>query len=242
MNRSNRAHPRYTVVMHVGDLPDKTQDYLKKIYDFQEWGNEGITLSQLADTMGQRASTTSEAIKRLHAKGLVEHRPYADIQLTPQGKHLAIVMVRRHRLIETYLCQELGYSLGEVHEEAEILEHAVSDSFIERIERKMGFPTRDPHGDPIPDVNGKFTAPEVVSLSTVNAHETCVVDRISDRNGDLLRYLEQRGILPGVKIEMLQRAFADLAEIKIVATGERVQLPEVSLTAVLVSKDGFSGA
>ena len=95
---------------------------------------------------------------------------------------------------------------------------------------------------PIPDVNGKFTAPEVVSLSTVNAHETCVVDRISDRNGDLLRYLEQRGILPGVKIEMLQRAFADLAEIKIVATGERVQLPEVSLTAVLVSKDGFSGA
>ena len=224
--------------MHVSDLPDKTQDYLKKIYDFREWGNEGITLSQLAETMGQRASTTSEAVKKLHAKGLVEHRPYADIQLTPQGRHLAIAMVRRHRLIETYLCQELGYSLGDVHGEAEVLEHAVSDEFIGRIEEKMGFPVRDPHGDPIPDASGKFCAPDVVPLSSINAHESCMVDRVSDRDGDLLRYLEQRGILPGVEIEMLQRAFADLAEIKIVATGERVQLPEVSLAAVLVSKEG----
>lgn len=224
--------------MHVSDLPDKTQDYLKKIYDFREWGNEGITLSQLAETMGQRASTTSEAVKKLHAKGLVEHRPYADIQLTPQGRHLAIAMVRRHRLIETYLCQELGYPLGDVHGEAEILEHAVSDEFIRRIEEKMGFPARDPHGDPIPDASGKFSAPDVVSLSSINAHESCVVDRVSDRDGDLLRYLEQRGILPGVEIEMLQRAFADLAEIRISATGERVQLPEVSLAAVLVSKEG----
>ncbi|KAB1504046.1 metal-dependent transcriptional regulator [Corynebacterium sp. 320] len=222
--------------MHIDDLPDRTQDYLKKIYDLQEWG-PGATLSSLAEHMGQRKSTTSEAIKRLVAQDLVEHAPYGDIQLTDQGTTMALAMIRRHRMIETYLCTELGYSLDEVHDEAEILEHAVSERFLEKISAVMGHPTRDPHGDPIPDAHGNLRTPPTLGLREVEPGERVYIDRISDREGDLLKYLYQHGVQPGVQVEMQPRVFADMAELSIIdADGQvhsRVQLPSSSLGAVM---------
>ncbi|MBF4553137.1 metal-dependent transcriptional regulator [Corynebacterium suicordis] len=222
--------------MHVTDLPDKSQDYLKAIFDLQEWGEAAISLGRIAARLGQRNSTTSEAIKRLAAKGLVDHSPYAAIRLTEPGRELALQMVRRHRLIETYLFQDLGYQLDELHEEAEILEHAVSDKFIERIAARLGHPTRDPHGDPIPDASGEFHVPQVFSLVDATPGQNFTIDRISDRDPELLRYLQSKGAMPEATVEVLERPYPDLAELRILHSsgeGTLVQLPLTSLDSVL---------
>ena len=222
------------VNMHVSDLPERSQDYLKAIFDLQEWGSSGVSLSELATHLGQRTSTASEAIKRLVKQGLVEHRPYGDIQLTAAGQELALAMVRRHRLIETFLSVHLGYPMDEVHAEAEILEHAVSETFLERIDALMGHPQRDPHGDPIPDSAGAIQSLAVTSLSDATTGDIVYVDRVSDRDPSLLRYLSQRAILPGAQLEVLAPAFADMAEFRV--SGEHtVQLPVASLSSILVS-------
>ncbi|QFQ02844.1 Iron-dependent repressor IdeR [Corynebacterium urogenitale] len=226
--------------MHVLDLPEKSQDYLKAIFDLHEWGEGRATLGRIAERLGQRTSTTSEAIKRLVKQGLVEHAPYADVQLTDEGQSLALQMVRRHRLIETYLFRELGYALDELHEEAEVLEHAVSDTFLERIDAVMGRPLRDPHGDPIPSPAGVVNVPDVLSLSDATIASTYLIDRVSDRDPELLSYLCDRGVLPGAKVVVCERPYPELAELEIIAApeasavGSRVQLPAQSLGAVLV--------
>lgn len=238
--------------MHVSELPDRAQDYLKKIYDLQEWGlagsgdATGATLSTLATELHQRRSTASEAVKRLVADGLVVHAPYGDITLSDEGRRLALEMVRRHRLIETYLLRELGYGRDEVHGEAEVLEHAVSDLFIARIDAAMGYPTRDPHGDPIPDPDGRVVEEETFPLSQASLGDRLWVDRISDRDGALLRYLEEHGLLPGTMIEVGERPYPDMAAVKVftkdssgvadaadAADAIDVQLSSASLDAVL---------
>ena len=221
--------------MHVTDLPERSQDYLKKIFDLQEWSGGGVSLSVLASHMDQRPSTASEAIKRLATQGLVDHAPYGDIELSEAGRRIALTMVRRHRLIETFLCNHLGYGLDEVHDEAEVLEHAVSDTFVDRIASLLNNPTRDPHGDPIPDEGGHIPASSAFLLSDAHKGQRLVVDRISDRDAALVRYLTQHGVLPGVHIAVGERVFADMAELQIVESETRVQLPASSLNAVLVS-------
>lgn len=217
--------------MHVTDLPDRSQDYLKKIYDLQEWDRSGASLSVLADELGQRRSTASEAVKRLVAEGLVVHAPYGDITLSEDGRQLALQMVRRHRLIETYLLRELDYGVDEVHDEAEVLEHAVSDTFIARIDAAMGHPVRDPHGDPIPDGDGKIAVPDTEPLSEATVGQRLLVDRISDRDGALLRYLQDNGIAPGVHLVVGERPYPDMAVLTV--EGRDVQLSVASLSAIL---------
>lgn len=230
--------------MHVLDLPQKSQDYLKAIFDLHEWGDGRATLGRIAERLGQRTSTTSEAIKRLAKQGLVEHAPYADVALTEQGQALAVQMVRRHRLVETYLFRELGYGLDELHDEAEVLEHAVSDRFLERISARMGHPRRDPHGDPIPSASGVVDVPEVLSLSDATSGSSYLIDRVSDRDPELLRYLGDRGVLPGARVRVCERPYPELAELEIVdapepaVVGSRVQLPAQSLGAVLCEVAG----
>lgn len=226
--------PRKLFAMHVNELPERSQDYLKKIYDLQEWADGGVNLTALASHMDQRPSTASEAVKRLATQGLVEHTPYKDIQLSPKGRELALIMVRRHRLIETFLSEKLGYSMDELHDEAETLEHAVSDFFIERISALMDHPTRDPHGDPIPDAAGQFHVPAVTSLAHTDAGSIVYIDRISDKDDALLRYLNKHGLLPGVKLEIQERVFEDMAELLVLPEGRSVQLPASSLNSILV--------
>lgn len=226
--------------MHVSDLPDRSQDYLKKIYDLQDWGQGGASLSDLAEELGQRRSTASEAVKKLAADGLVHHAPYGDITLSDSGLAFALQMVRRHRLIETYLLRELDYGVDEVHDEAEILEHAVSDTFIARIDAVMGFPTRDPHGDPIPDASGQVAVPQTVPLAEVDPGQRVLVDRISDRDPALLRYLEDNGIAPGTHVDVADRPYPDMAVL--VVNGREVQVSVGSLAGILCQADDEQGA
>src|SRR5438270_9782934 len=137
------------------ELTSVAQDYLKVIWNAQEWSLEKVSTKMLAEKLGVSASTASESIRKLAEQGLVDHEKYGAVTLTESGRRAALAMVRRHRLLEAFLVKELGYSWDEVHDEAEILEHAVSDRMLDRIDAKLGHPTRDPHGDPIPAANGQ---------------------------------------------------------------------------------------
>jgi DtxR family transcriptional regulator, Mn-dependent transcriptional regulator len=181
------------------------EDYVKVIYGFTEWQDKPITSSQLAQRLGVANSSVSEMVRKLKDQGLVDHKPYSAITLTEPGVRLALSMVRRHRLIETYLVQELGYRWDEVHDEAELLEHAVSDTFIERMAAKLGNPQRDPHGDPIPTADGTVKLPEAHLLGELDPGHTGRITRISDENPDLLRYLSAEEIDLDAEVEVVGR-------------------------------------
>ncbi|WP_255768230.1 metal-dependent transcriptional regulator [Pseudarthrobacter sulfonivorans] len=181
------------------------EDYVKVIYSFTEWQDKPITSTQLAQRLGVANSSVSEMVRKLKDQGLVDHKPYSAVTLTADGIRLALSMVRRHRLIETYLVQELGYSWDEVHDEAELLEHAVSDTFIERMAAKLGNPERDPHGDPIPTADGAVLMPEAHLLGELDQGHTGRITRISDENPDLLRYLAAEEIDLDAEVEVLGR-------------------------------------
>jgi DtxR family Mn-dependent transcriptional regulator len=178
------------------------EDYVKVIYSFTEWQDKPITSSQLAQRLGVANSSVSEMVRKLKDQGLVDHKPYSAITLTDQGVRLALSMVRRHRLIETYLVQQLGYRWDEVHDEAELLEHAVSDTFIERVAAKLGDPQRDPHGDPIPTADGKVLMPRAHLMGELDQGHTGRITRISDENPDLLRYLSAEEIDLDAEVEV----------------------------------------
>ncbi|MET1021068.1 MAG: metal-dependent transcriptional regulator [Arthrobacter sp.] len=187
-------------------LPSSSiEDYVKVIYSFTEWQDKPITSTQLAQRLGVANSSVSEMVRKLKDQGLVDHQPYSAIKLTADGVRLALSMVRRHRLIETFLVRELGYRWDEVHVEAELLEHAVSDTFIERMAAKLGDPVRDPHGDPIPAADGSVQVPAAHRMSELDEGHTGLITRISDENPELLRYLSAEEITLDADVEVLGR-------------------------------------
>lgn len=186
-------------------LTTVAQDYLKVIWTAGEWSGEQVSTKMLAERIGVSASTVSEAVRKLSDQGLVDHARYGSISLTERGRAAAVAMVRRHRLIETYLVGELGYGWDEVHDEAEVLEHAVSDLMIERIDTKLGHPERDPHGDPIPARDGTIPAPRARTLVDFADGECGVVARISDSDPAMLRYFDTIGIALDVTITVIER-------------------------------------
>jgi DtxR family Mn-dependent transcriptional regulator len=181
------------------------QDYVKTIFHHTEWQPEPITPSVLAARLGLAASSVTEMVKKLAAAGLVTHVPYGAVTLTDEGRALAVSMVRRHRLIETWLVEAFGYAWDEVHDEAEVLEHAVSDRLLEGIDASLGHPVRDPHGDPIPRADGTVEVQDAVVLSVAEPGHTGAVVRISDRDPALLRYLEERGFRLDALVEVVGR-------------------------------------
>ncbi len=170
------------------------EDYVKVIYGHTEWQPEKITTTALAARLGLAASSVTEMVKKLVAAGLVHHEPYGAIELTPDGTALALRMVRRHRLIETWLVNHVGFSWDEVHDEAEVLEHAMSDRVVDAIDDQLGNPTRDPHGDLIPTRAGRVTRSTAVLLADLPVGARAAVTRISDRDPLLLRRLEAHGV------------------------------------------------
>src|SRR5437588_11404369 len=166
--------------MPVSDLSTVAQDYLKVIWSATEWSETPITVKQLAERLGVRAATISDGIRRLADQGMLVHEPYGTIELTAAGRDHAVAMVRRHRLIETFLVEELGYAWDEVHDHAEVLEHAVSDTLVDRIDRRLGYPSRDPHGDPIPTADGTARRLDADPLTAAPPGVRLVVTRISD--------------------------------------------------------------
>ena len=171
-----------------------TENYVRAIYTHTEWQPDEITTSGLADRLGLAVSSVTEMVKKLRAAGLVRHVPYGAVSLTDRGLALALGMVRRHRLIETWLVASHGYGWDEVHDEAEVLEHAISDRLLDSIDRELGHPTRDPHGDPIPRAD--LSVPRVDAMLLGDAAEGIpgTVVRISDRDPELLRHLAAHSI------------------------------------------------
>ncbi|WP_159502232.1 metal-dependent transcriptional regulator [Microbacterium sp. 18062] len=169
-------------------------DYLKVVYQHTEWQDERITPSQLAQQLGLAPSSVTEMVQKLAASGLVSHRRYGPITLTAQGQARAAAIVRRHRLVETWLVREYGYTWDEVHDEAEILEHALSDRLLDRIDERLGRPRFDPHGDAIPDADGRTDRGPFVMLGEADPGHTGSVLRVSDRDPQLLRELERLGV------------------------------------------------
>ena len=183
----------------MATLPTAVEDYVKVIYSHTEWQPEPISSSGLAARLGLAASSVTEMVKKLVVQGLVAHEPYGAIELTPSGEALALTMIRRHRLIETWLVESYGFGWHEVHDEAEVLEHAMSDRLLDAIDEQLGFPEHDPHGDPIPRSDGTIVRPNAVLM--LDAAAPGYVVRISDRDPLLLRHLHAEGIGLGARIE-----------------------------------------
>ena len=201
-------------------------DYLKTIYHHTEWQSAPMTPSQLAAELGLAPSTVTEMVQKLAAQDLVSHRPYGPVTLTDAGAARAASVIRRHRLIETWLVREFGYTWDEVHDEAEILEHAISDRLLEGISARLGHPTHDPHGDAIPDAAGHVHREPFVLLAEARIGHTGRVLRVSDRDPALLRAFEEAGIDVGHTVQVTGRDSVQ------VDAGTTIELPADAATAV----------
>lgn len=180
------------------------EDYLKRIYRLQGEGT-GVATQQLADELGYSGPSVTNMIKRLHELRLVEHTPYHGVRLTPAGERVALEVVRHHRLLELYLAETLGYAWDEVHAEAERLEHHVSDELEARMDSALGYPTHDPHGDPIPSSTGQVPLVSSLRLVDLEPGVPAVVVRVSDRDPEQLRFLGELGLRPGVDVTLVER-------------------------------------
>ncbi|MBD3751106.1 MAG: metal-dependent transcriptional regulator [Micrococcales bacterium] len=203
-------------------------DYLKTIYHHTEWQTERITPSQLASELGLAPSSVTEMVRKLAAQGLVTHRPYGPISLTAAGEHRAAAIIRRHRLIETWLVREFGYTWADVHEEAEILEHAISDRLLDGIDARLGRPRFDPHGDAIPDADGTVIREPFVLLADAPFGHCGRVLRVSDRVPGLLEALDEASVDVGSVVCVRGRELLDVGD-------RAVTLPAAAPAAIWLS-------
>jgi DtxR family Mn-dependent transcriptional regulator len=185
-------------------VSESAQDYLKAIWKLERTGD--MSTSALAESLGVTPASATAMLKKLATLGLVVHEPYHGATLTPAGERMALEVVRHHRLLELYLMQALGLSWDQVHAEAERLEHHLSDELEARIDEALGFPTRDPHGDPIPSPELLLVRDEVVPLSDLAAGSMTVVRRVPDGDPELLRYLASLGLVPAEEVTVVEQA------------------------------------
>jgi DtxR family Mn-dependent transcriptional regulator len=179
------------------------EDFLKTVYLLQQ-ETDRVQTSMLAEALGITAPSTTEMAKKLAKANLVVHEPYRGIRLTSAGERVALEIVRNHRLLELFLVQALGYTWDEVHEEAERLEHAVSDRLIQRMTEYLGHPRFDPHGDPIPSLDGNIQKRNLTPLSERPLGEKGRVARLRDQSPDMLRYLADKGLVIGAEVEVVK--------------------------------------
>lgn len=183
------------------------EDYLKTIYKLESEtpSDKGVSTSRLADEMSVANASVTNMLKRLSDMKMVKYESYYGSRLTEAGQKIALEIIRHHRLLELYLKEILGYSWDEVHEEAEKLEHHISEQFEDKIAELLNHPTEDPHGDPIPTKDGKMPHIQLKALHSVPFETPFIVRRVKNQNPELLRYLEKQGLIPGVKVEVLQK-------------------------------------
>jgi DtxR family Mn-dependent transcriptional regulator len=192
----------------VGRPSPAVQDYLKAIYQLGESAErEGpITTSQVAEALAVTTASASNMLKKLDGLGLVTQVKRHGVQLTDAGRQAALEVIRRHRLLETFLATRLGMSWDEVHREAEVLEHHVSEALADRIAESLGHPERDPHGHPIPTSAGQVASTPSRRLSELADGASAVVGRVDDHDDALLRFLAERGLVPEARVEVLEHA------------------------------------
>jgi DtxR family transcriptional regulator, Mn-dependent transcriptional regulator len=186
-------------------LSEAVQDYAKAIWALAQRSSAPVSTSALAERLGVSAASASAMAGRLESLGLVTREPYHGVELTPAGERVALEVVRHHRLLELYLAEALGMPWDRVHEEAEVLEHAISPELSELIADKLGNPTHDPHGDPIPTPEGEIDDAPSRSLADLAPGEHGRFTRVSDANPEMLRYLLERGIARGAELEVVGR-------------------------------------
>src|SRR3954453_19403467 len=181
------------------------EDYAKAIYALEQREGEAVSTNALAERMGVTPASASAMVKRLDGLGLVSHVPYRGVKLTRAGSKVALEVLRHHRLLELYLTETLGVPWDRVHEEAEVLEHFLSEELEELIAAKLGNPTRDPHGDPIPTRDGRIVEAETTALQELAVGETGRFVRVSDSDPEMLRYLAEQVIAPGLTFEVVEK-------------------------------------
>jgi DtxR family Mn-dependent transcriptional regulator len=194
-----------TAARSLRELTAPVEDYLKAIYELEAAGGPAGT-NEIAGALRIAAPSVSGMLRRLARQHLVTHEPYKGVQLTREGRRAALRTIRRHRVIESYLTQALGYPWDLVHDEAERLEHSASDELIDRMAAAIGEPDTDPHGAPIPTRDGTLTAePTLATLAELVEGDPARIARVSDRDGERLRYLATLGITIGAEVEVVSR-------------------------------------
>jgi DtxR family Mn-dependent transcriptional regulator len=181
------------------------ENYAKAIYQLQGRGKDPVHTSAVAQRLGVTPASASGMLKRLADEGLIDYEPYHGARLTNRGERLALEVIRHHRLLELFLAEVLDMPWDRVHQEAEVLEHHISEELEELIATKLGEPARDPHGDPIPNRELAIRDDDSVALSELEAGQTGIFARVSDRDAAMLRYLAERGIHPGTKLRVGER-------------------------------------
>jgi DtxR family Mn-dependent transcriptional regulator len=217
-------------------LTDSIQDYLKIIYELTAEGEPASTTA-VAARLGIAPSSVTGMAQRLASlkPPLVVYHKYQGVKLTPAGKRAALEIIRHHRLLETWLVQTLNYSWDEVHAEADKLEHAISEELEERIAAALGYPTRDPHGEPIPTVDLIMPSDQSISLSSLQPEQQATVRRVHARDTDLLRYLEELGLIPSARVKALDVSpYDQVMRLQVVGHKEAVALGPAITSRVFV--------
>jgi len=198
------------------------EDYLKAVYKLQG-ASSSVSTTALADELERSAASVTNMVKSLAESGLLEHRPYRGVRLTASGELTALRIIRRHRVLELYLIEKLGYAWDDVHAEAERLEHAASDALIDRMARALGEPAVDPHGSPIPTRTGEIAETAWVALPTLADGCRGTVREVSDDSAEALRRLADLGLFPGTEIRMVGRHRDGVATIEVADRGVDVE-------------------
>lgn len=215
-------------------LSQSTEDYLKSVYNLEN--GDAVVTNDIANSLDVSPSSVTKMVKRLSDNGYLTYHSHRGVKLTEKGRKAALKVIRRHRLIELYLFNELDYSWDEVHEEACNLEHYISDKLEDAIDKKLGYPTTDPHGDPIPGKNGELPITSTLKISDAKEGETYKVSRIDGEDSALLVYLEENSVLPGKFIKLIKKhPFGGSVEIMI--DGETKQLGSIAADSIFVSND-----
>lgn len=181
------------------------ENYLKSIYHLSNRGAESVTTNALAELLNTKAASVTDMLKKLSAKEFISYEKYYGVNITAKGRAVALSVIRKHRLWETFLVQKLEFAWDEVHEVAEQLEHIQSKRLIEKLDEFLGFPKVDPHGDPIPDSNGKYKAALQVAVGTLKIGTESLIVAVRDSDSQLLKYLDKIGAYPGKKIKVMDR-------------------------------------
>lgn len=219
------------------------ENYLKQLYLEQKAGEgEMVPMGRLAVAMGVVPGTATSMVKALADSGLVQYEPRGGVRLTASGSQLALHVLRRHRLVELFLVKVLGLDWSVVHDEADALEHAISDRVLERMDKLLGHPTADPHGDPIPTAEGHVHEPELLSLADCAVGAPQRIARVLDQEPEFLQFVERQGLVPGAIVTVGKRESVAEAVKILVEHGEEVSLGLAAAAKILVESAAGAGA
>lgn len=211
------------------------ENYLKAIYHLSDGGSKSVLTNELAEAMSTKAASATDMIKKLSAKTFISYEKYYGVNVTNKGKAEALMVIRKHRLWETFLVEKLGFNWDEVHDVAEQLEHINSTRLIEKLDEFLGYPKVDPHGDPIPDSKGKIKSLPLVALDRLNIGYHGKIAAVKDSDSNLLKYLDKIGAKPGTKIKILGKEEYD-ESMEVLLNDNRVFISKEVSQNILVSE------